>query len=234
MQESGLSFTPIERSVSFYTRNDHTIMNHLLVGDLETIWKFARAAYQDNQGIIEEYEAGIRTIDDDNDIKWLNALKERTFVDLDEAAREMILRNAREDIANILGAMYPAAEDMLLYRTAWIDPKSSAKTGYAYSGEYRDLQLEAGSTFEIRALSSYSLTPYQEDEGSSFYRYELHVPRGTRVLELDPFITHNEDGEVILPPMRYRVVRMREPSVPNCKKIIELEILGSPEGDFAL
>ena len=62
-----LRFTPIEESVSFYTRNDFTLMNALLVGDEETLWDFAPVAYGDNLGILKEYEAGVRTIEGDYD-----------------------------------------------------------------------------------------------------------------------------------------------------------------------
>ena len=68
MQDNTLLFTPLEETISFYTRNDFAIMNHLMVGNWSDIWKYALLAYADNQGIIQEYEAGIRTIDRDYDI----------------------------------------------------------------------------------------------------------------------------------------------------------------------
>ena len=61
-------FTPIEETISFYTRNDFAIMNHLLIGNLYDIWKFALLAYDDNRAIIEEYKSGVRSIDNDYDI----------------------------------------------------------------------------------------------------------------------------------------------------------------------
>ena len=108
------SFTPLEETISFYTRNDFAIMNHLLVGNFDDIWKYAMLAYGDNRGIIEEYETGVRSIDSDYDIKWLNALKKRLLDALDDAAKETIIDNAKRDIANILNAMYPAKEEILL------------------------------------------------------------------------------------------------------------------------
>lgn len=229
MQDNTLLFTPLEESISFYTRNDFAIMNHLMTGNFKDIWKYALLAYEDNQGIIQEYETGIRVIDCDYAIKWLNALRKRTLVELDNLAKERIIQTAKADIENILGAMYPAQEEMLLYRTAWIDRSVTKETEVAYSREYSNLQVEVGSVFEINAISSFSITPYREDEevGSDFYRYELHVPHGIKVLELDHFITHNEDGEVLLPPMRYKVVHMRNASNPNCKGIIEIDCISS-------
>lgn len=224
-----LSFTPIEETISFYTRNDFAIMNHLLVGNFDDLWQYAMLAYGDNRGIIEEYETGVRSIHSDYDIKWLNALKKRLLNGLDDTAKETILKNAKEDIANILNAMYPAKGDMLLYRTAWIDRKITKENEHAYSREYKSLPLEVGNIFEVKTISSFSLAPYRENDnvGSDFYRYEIHVLSGMPILELDQFITHNEDGEVLLPPMRCKVVSIRDAQNPKCKGIIDLEYAGS-------
>lgn len=222
-------FTPIEETISFYTRNDFAIMNHLLIGNLYDIWKFALLAYDDNRAIIEEYKSGVRSIDNDYDIKWLNALEKRIINALDDTAKETIIINAQEDVANILNAMYPAKNDMLLYRTAWIDKNAIKENEYAYSREYKTLPLEVGKVFEIKTISSYSLTPYRENDDveSDFYRYEIHVRNGLHILELDQFITHNEEGEVLLPPMRCKVVSMRDAANPKCKGIIVLEYIGA-------
>lgn len=223
------SFTPIEEAISFYTRNDFAIMNHLLVGNFEDIWKEAMLAYGDNRGIIEEYETGVRSVESDYDIKWLNALRKRVLNRLDDAAKETIIKNAKDDIANILNAMYPAKEEMRLYRTAWIDSSITKENEHAYSREYKELALETGSIFEVRTISSYALAPYREDDdvGSDFYRYEILVPEGMPILELDRFITHNEDGEVLLPPMKCRVVGMRNAQTARCREIINLEYIGT-------
>lgn len=220
-------FTPIEETISFYTRNDFAIINHLLIGDLDGLWNDALIAYQDNRGILDEYEKGIRHVNGDYDIKWQNSLKKRLFNDLDDAAREMIITNAESDIANILNAVYPAPKDMLLYRTAWIDREYAAANHYPYSREYKALPFEVGSILEIKIISSYSLAPYREDDdvGSYFFRYELRVPCGMPILELDQFITHNEDGEVLLPPMKCKVVNIRSFEHSTCKGIIELEYM---------
>lgn len=223
------TFTPIEETISFYTRNDFAIMNHLLVGNFDNIWNYAMTAYNDNRAIIKEYETGVRSIDSDYDIKWLNALKKRLVNELDDEAKATILKNAREDIANIMNAMTPAKDDMLLYRTAWIDSKMIKENEYAYSREYKTLSLSFDSVFEVKTISSCSLTPYREndDVGSDFYRYEIHVPSGLPVLELDQFVTHNEDGEVLLPPMRCRVISVRDSQNPKCRGIIDVEYISS-------
>lgn len=220
-------FTPLEETISFYTRNDFAIMNHFLVGNFDDLWRYAFIAYNDNKGILNEYEKGVRSIDSDYDIKWINCLKKRLINDLDDNTKAIIINNAKNDIANILNAMYPAEENMLLYRTAWIDKRYSFENYFAYSREYKALQFNIGSIIEIRIISSYSLTPYREkdDVGSDFYRYEIVVPRGMPILELDRFISHNEDGEVLLPPMRCKVIDICTSKIPKCKGVIKLEYI---------
>lgn len=220
-------FTPIEETISFYTRNDFAVMNHLLIGNFDGFWKYARIAYEDNRAVLEEYEKGERSVNSDYDIKWQNALKKRLISNLDDATKEMIIKNAEKDIANILTAVYPARKDMLLYRTAWIDRKYAAMNFFPYSREYKGLSFEVGSILEIKIISSYSLTPYRENDdiGSDFFRYELHVPREMPILELDQFVTHNEEGEVLLPPMVCKVLDIRSSKHSTCKGIIEIEYL---------
>lgn len=113
-------FTPLEETISFYTRNDFAVINHLLAGNFDALWKYAQIAYGDNRAILAEYEKGERSVDSDYDVKWQNSLKQRLFDSLDDAAKEMIIKNAESDAANILNAVYPAKKDMLLYRTMTI------------------------------------------------------------------------------------------------------------------
>ena len=70
-------FTPLEETISFYTRNDYAIINRFLTGNFDALWRDALIAYEDNRGILEEYEKGIRNVDSDYDIKWQNSLKKR-------------------------------------------------------------------------------------------------------------------------------------------------------------
>lgn len=223
------SFSAIEETISFYTRNDFAIINHLLIGDYEGLWKYAQIAYEDNRGIISEYEKGVRSIVDDYDIKWLNSLNKRILHNYDLKAKEIIIRNAENDIANILHAMYPAKETMHLYRTSWMDKVYTSANSFSYSREYPALQFSVGSMVEIKTISSCSLTPYREndDVGSDFYRYEITVPCNMPILELDQFITHNEEGEVLLPPMRCKVIGIRTAMIGRRKGIVELEYVQS-------
>lgn len=222
-----VSFTPLEETINFYTRNDFAIINHYLIDNFDVLWKYAWIAYEDNRIILEDYEKGIRSVDSDYDIKWQNSLKKRLINQLDDAAKDAIIKNAKNDIANIKEALYPSKRDMLLYRTAWIDREHAVKNSFPYSREYKALSFDIGSILEIRIISSYSLTPYREDDdvGSDFFRYEMRVPCGMPVLELDSFVTHNEEGEVLMPPMVCEVVNIRSSKHSACKGIIELEYI---------
>lgn len=227
-----LSFSPLEETISFYTRNDFAIINHLLVGNDEGLWKYALLAYNDNRNIIDEYERGIRSIDGDYDIKWLNCLKKRLINGLDNEAKKIIIQNAKEDISNILHAMYPTKTDLHLYRTAWIDKTHATENAFPYSREYKALGFGVGSVLEIKSITSCSMTPYREDDdvGSDFYRYEIHIPKGNPVLELDPFECHNEDGEVLLPPMKCKVSGICTDTNGKCRGIIKLAFIQPLEG----
>ncbi len=222
-----ISFTPLEEAISFYTRNDFAILNHLLTENYDELWDDAQIAYQDNRGILEEYANGARSTDSDYDIKWQNSLKKRLLGGLDEAAKKTIIENAKSDIHHILHAMQPAPQDLFLYRTAWIDRKFAGKDVFPYSREYKAISFEPGNLIEIKIISSYSLTPYREDDdvGSNFFRYELHVPHGLPILKLDPFVTHNEEGEVLLPPMMCRVTDIRSCEHLHCEGIVNLEYI---------
>lgn len=219
-----LTFSPIEKAVSFYTRNDFAILNNLLLGNDDALWKYALIAYNDNRAILNEYENGERTIDSDYDIKWLNCLQERLIEHLDDEAKRRVINTAKKDISNLLRAMTPTKDNLLLFRTAWIDKDYD---NCAYSREYKALEFAVGSILEIKTISSYSLTPYREndDVGSDFYRYEMFVPEGKNVLLLDQFVCHNEDGEVLLPPMKCKVIGIRNGESPRCRGIIELEYI---------
>ncbi len=227
MDTNAPQFTPLEESISFYTRNDFAIMNHLLIHNYDDLWAYAMPAYQDNQGILDEYRCGVRTVGSEYEVKWINSLQKRLVDGLNDTTKQIIVENAKRDISNILGAMSPASDDITLFRTAWIDEAACSADQYPYSREYKALELKPDCLVELGIISSFSLTPYRENDnvGSDFYRYEISVRCGQPVLELDQFITHNEDGEVLLPPMKCRVLDIRESEDARCKGIIRLEYL---------
>lgn len=221
------NFSAIEETISFYTRNDFAIINCLLADNMDDLWNSALVAYNDNQGILKEYENGVRKITSAYDKKWIQILQNRLIEKLDDAAREKIIRIATNDISNIFSAMCPARETLKLYRTAWVSDKTATDHVYPYAHQYPSLFLDAGTVVEMKIISSTSLTPYREDDeiDCDFYRYEIMVPENGFVLKLDQFECHNEEGEVLLPPMKCRVNNIYASDKKRCRGIIELEYL---------
>ena len=208
-------FTSLEETIFFWVRNDSYIINNLLYNNMDAVWECAENAINDNRGILKEYETGVRVagscFGDPLDYKIITSLKTRLFEGLDEnAKKEAILVTAKNDIAIILDAMAPPDDKLLLYRTVW--DEITAETGYCFNG-----------ILELKSILATSTTPYMEDVDYDFYRYEITVPKNGLVLELDQFEYRNEQGEVLLPPIKCRVTNIRSGEKDRCKGIIELE-----------
>ena len=223
----GEKFSAIEETISFYTRNDFAIINCLLTDNIDDLWDSALVAYNDNQGILKEFEEGVRKITSLYDKKWIHILQGRLIEKLDDDAKERIIRTAHNDISNIFSAMNPAGETLKLYRTAWVSDSIVTDHVYPYAHQHQSLLLETGTVTEIKIISSTSLTPYREDDeiACDYYRYEILVPKNGLVLKLDQFECHNEEGEVLLTPMKCKVNHIHPSDKKRCRGIIELEYL---------
>lgn len=209
-------FTSLEETISFWTRNDSVIINNLLCGDMDEAFKFAEIAVNDNIGILKEYEDGVRKIDGEFDKKWIAILKNRLFENLDDTEKkEKILETARNDISNILNAMKPTKNEIMLYRTVWTGRKEVADVS----------SRNVNDVMEFKNISSTSVTPIWEEKNYDFYRFEITVPENGLILELDQFEVHNEEGEVLLPPMKCKIKNIRNSDNEKCKGIIELEYI---------
>ena len=202
-------YTPLEEAVSFYTRNDFAIYIALMLGNHGRLWEDAKIAYKDNSDIIAEFERGERKVESSEDVKWLNCLRKRVIGELDDAARSKIIETAKSDISLLLNAMTPLEEPLKLYRSAWVNSADTAEGAFAFSREYSSLEIAENDVFDIGVITSCSLTPYraEDDLGSERFGYIIDVPKGIPVLKLDDFSCHNVDGEVLLPPLRFRVLR---------------------------
>lgn len=206
----------LKDTIFFYTRNDYLIINNLLCGNMEQLWEFAEVSNGDSKWMLKAYEDGLRKLDR----KSVARYRGRIYETLDDSAKTKILATAREDIANIFGAMKPARRKLLLYRTV-----------FAVDDPLRPYVLPSynvNDIAEFRGITSTSLTPYREDAGFDFYRYEIIVPKGGRILKLDRFnrTIRNEDGEVLLPPMKCRVTNICESDNAHCKGVVAMEVLG--------
>jgi len=210
-------FTSLEETIYFWARNDSSIIANLFHGNMDGVWQCAENAIMDNIGILKEYEDGVRIagsyFGDPLDYKMIASLKNRLFENLDDKEKkEKILETAKKDILNILNAMKPPKDKIMLYRSQW--------HGLDFVS-----QQKANNIMEFRDINSFSLTPYKEETDYDFYRYEITVPENGLILELDRFDCHNEDGEVLLPPMKCKITNIRNSDNEKCRGIIELNYL---------
>jgi len=197
----------IEETIFFYTRNDYLIINNLLCGNMNRLWQVAEIVNNDSKGVLKEYKNGERTLDK----KSLKRYQGRIYEKLDDEVKAKILKTAKNDISNILNAMKPTNHQIVLHRNVKIDDALS--------------HCNLNDIVEFKIISSTSITP--SDPNYDFYRYEITVPKNEPVLELDQFdyFIRNEDGEILLPPMKCRIKNIRNNDKGNCKRTIELEYL---------
>lgn len=210
----GRQFMGIEETIFFYSRNDYLIINNLLCGNINHLWEVVELVNGDSKGVLKEHEDGVRALDKISVERILN----RTYEKLDDNAKEKTLKTAKNDILNILSAMKPTTNDVLLYRTVWYERMEIGDILSRYS---------VNDIIEFKIISSTSIIPYMENAGHVFYRYEITVPKNGLFLELDQFdrIVRNEDGEVLLPPMKCKIKNIRSSDNENCRGIIELEYI---------
>ncbi|HOZ16550.1 MAG TPA: hypothetical protein PLS61_01995 [Candidatus Portnoybacteria bacterium] len=197
----------IEETIFFYTRNDYLIINNLLCGNMNRLWQVTEIVNNDSKGVLKEYKNGERTLDK----KSLKRYQGRIYEKLDDEVKAKILKTAKNDISNILNAMKPTNHQIVLHRNVKIDDALS--------------HCNLNDIVEFKIISSTSITP--SDPNYDFYRYKITVPKNEPVLELDQFnyFIRNEDGEILLPPMKCRIKNIRNNDKGNCKGTIELEYL---------
>ena len=207
----------LEETIYFWLRSDFLILNSLLCGKMNHLWKVAEMVNNESKAMLKEFEEGIRTLEE----KQIARYHSRIYEKLDDEAKANVIKIAKIDIANLLNAMKPSKKEMLLYRTIWNE---------AVLERYTLPRYDINDIVEFKNISSTASVPYREDEGrEEFYRYEIIVPEGGYVLELSDYEEYSqrwsEKGEVILPPMKCRVKNLRDSDNEKCKGIIELEYL---------
>jgi hypothetical protein len=197
----------LEETIFFYTRNDYLIVNNLLCGNMDHLWEVAEIVNKDSKGVLKEHEDGERTLDK----KSIERYQSRIYEKLDDETRSKILRIAKKDISNILSAMKPAKNKIILYRNVRID---NTLTSY-----------NLNDVIEFKIISSTSTVPFDPDY--KFFRYEITIPKNGYILELNQFdhFIRNEDNEILLPPMKCKVTNTRNDHDDSCKGIIELKYL---------
>jgi len=197
----------LEETIFFYTRNDYLIVNNLLCGNMDRIWQVAEIVNNDSMSVIKEHEDGERVLDK----KSVGRYKNRIYEKLDDETKIKILKIAKNDISNILSAMKPIKNKIVVYRNVRINDVL--------------LNYDLNDIVEFKIISSTSTAP--SDPDYAFYRYEITIPKNGFVLMLDQFdsFVRNEDGEILLPPMKCKIINTRNNDNENCKGIIEIEYL---------
>ena len=205
----------LDTTISFYVRNNAFIINNILCGNWDFLWANIRPALDDNKNVLAENEAGLRPPLDEITIRRLQS---RLYGELDDALKQRIVSTAWRDIHNILGAMVPAQSALRLYRTITLAddvPRPHIRTLAA---------ANVGDIIRFPNISSSSGAPgWSEDSGKPFYRLVISIPKGGLILELDQFECHNEDGEILLPPMKCNVICKTTDANKKCRGVLELE-----------
>lgn len=127
----------------------------------------------DNIGVLREHYDGKRLPFDDKTLGWL---KSRIWERIDDTAKVEILEIAKNDVANILGAMKPTRNEIALYRTVIIGDGFRPNKSPAY---------DVGEIIDFKGISSTCINAgWEENSGREFYRYEITVPENRLVLDL--------------------------------------------------
>ena len=225
----------LDETIYFWLRSDDSIINNFLGGKMKLLWEAAERANANSKGMLSEFENGERTLDEREIVRYKNRIHET----LDDEAKENIIKIAKIDIANLLGAMKPLKNKMLLYQTLW----------YATLLKHNTLpRYDVGDIVEFKNFMSTFAAPYMENEdeqifgnyelsvvtneqtgSKDFYRYEITVPENGYAVQLDEYDEYSkhwwEKGEIILPPMKCRVKNIRMSDNEKCRGIIEFEYL---------
>ena len=203
----------LDETLFFYAKDDNFIINNLLCGTLDSVWEVVELVVNDNKGMLKEHEDGVRTLDK----KSIERFQSRIYEKIDDEAKAKIIKTAKNDISIILNAMKPTKNKIMLYRIISITSPFRAHS--------KSLSHNVNDIVEFKNISSTSIAPFREFAGDTdFYEYEITVPENGYVLELDE-LCHNEDGEVLLPPMKCKITNIRTSDNEKCKGIIELEYI---------
>ena len=175
------------------------------MGNFSHLWEVAEIVNNDSKDVLSENDQEKRVLDKQS-LSWY---KKRIYEKLDDYTKISIIETAKKDVENILNAMSPVKEQIKLYRNVRI----------------KDIVpvCKVGEVVSFKIISSTSIIPSEQNQ--DFYRYEIIVPKNTPILELDQFseVVRNENGEVLLPPMKCKVSNIIE-GKGYCKKVIVFQI----------
>jgi AraC-type DNA-binding domain-containing proteins len=220
----------LDETIYFWLRSDYHIIGDILRGKMSNLWKSAEICNENAKWMLNAFEEGKITLDEREIVRCKN----RIYDKLDDEAKANVMKIAKIDIANLLGAMKPAKKEMLLYRTIYGDVIYNNYPHYNIDDivEFKHISSTAAAPYMENKFDDDA--PYAEELNANidryeFYRFEITVPENGFILELDDYEEYSKDwwekGEVLLPPMKCVVKNIRESENVKCKGIIEFEYL---------
>ena len=202
----------LKECVWFYTGADYLVINAFLWRNREALDPCIGIVWQNNLDVIREAEAEgpeNRFASSGLDgAALLQSYRRRTPDALTDEAKAQILDQTISDIRLLCASMQPTKEPVRLFR--------NMEQAFVLQNARK------GEQIDFWGLTSTSTTGQQIDYGHDDYRkpaqvLEIDVPKGLPALFLE-----NDEHEVLLPPMRYRV---KGESVTDGVSTVTLEAL---------
>ena len=212
----------ITESIYFYTRADYLIVNALLWGNKEKIDNCIEKVYNNNKGMIKEAQDitpekrfGMQKEDAQ---KVFESYLRRTPKNFDQEAKIKMIEIALNDIKNLKNAMKPAEKEMTLYRN--VEKEDCIKKEMLYKN------------VDLLGLTSTSTTGQEIEYGKgekrkATYQYKILVSPRTPILQLEN--DDSDENEVILPPMKYNVLSVKESEDKTEIELEPIEVLNMNE-----
>lgn len=184
----------LKECVWFYTGADYLIINAFLWKNKEALEPCIDIVRENNLGMIREAEKNPGRFFSSSGLDGASLLESyrlRTPDALTDNAKKSILEQAISDIRLLCASMEPTKAPVRLFR--------NMESAFCLK------KVRAGEEIELLGLTSTSTTGQQIDYGHDDYRkpaqiLEIDCPAGINALFLE-----NEEHEVLLPPMRYRI-----------------------------
>ena len=179
----------------FYTGADYLVINAFLWKNREALEPCIDIVWQNNLAVIREAEEeGPEKRFASSGVEGgalLQSYRRRTPNALTDEGKKGMLEQAISDIRLLCGSMQPTTEPVRLFR--------NMEQAFVLQN------TREGEQIELLGLTSTSTTGQRIDYGQDDYRkpaqvLQIDVPKGLPALFLK-----NDEHEVLLPPMRYRV-----------------------------
>ena len=215
-----------KEALNFYTRSHYLIINNLLCQKFdELLLKWLPIVNDDDKAMIKEALEQGKAMRFNTDDKWgekiFNAYVQRTTDTLTTKDIAKHLNIAVQDILEINDAMLPLETDLAVFRKVHLRDHFPV--------------CHKGDKKEIPCFISTTLNPDKYETSADVILYKMMLPKGTPVIRIDLLdkelaneyfgTSPQNEEEVLLPPMRFQVVKMDSHISGNIKGLIELKAL---------